>query len=332
MRRVLTAVLLTAAVVGVTAEQASAFHHTIRARCIAYYPGLYSFGYCGAPCPPPPYTFPCTYSYPKYCGPFASCYDGRVQCTTGSGGGGCFARHAAKKAYRHGYSGWGTGCGLGYGGCGYRGCAPCGYGYGCGTGCCASCGDSCGGGCSDGSCGSGGCSGGGCSNCDSGVSADTSVGPSTSTAPAIQGDEKVLYDGPADQAPKTDAPPEPEADPSASLSRGLFRLTSQTTEQRDGSTDFARGLRAYADNNMTQALEAFEAASLAEPQNALYGYYKALTMFNLQGPDAANEWLAQAVQLERENKVAQWGRRMERVQGRARLWVEQARAAGGVGR
>lgn len=316
MRRVLTAVLLTAAVVGATANQASAFHHTIRTRCIAYYPGLYSFGYCGAPCPPPPYTFPCTYSYPKYCGPFASCYDGRVQCTTGSGG--CFARHAAKKANRHGYSGYGTGCGLGYGGC-----APCGYGYGnCGGGCCASYGNSYG----------GGCSGGGCSNGDVGTSSGAPVGSSTDAGQPIQSDEKVLYDGPAESAPTNNAPPEPQADPSASLSRGLFRLTSQTSPQRDGSNDFARGLRAYMDNNMTQALEGFEAASAAEPQNALYGYYRALAMFNLQGADAANDWLAQAVQLERENPVAQWGRRMERVQGRARLWVEQARAAGGVSR
>jgi hypothetical protein len=325
---------LTAAVVGVTASEAKAFHHTIRARCIAYYPGLYSFGYCGAPCPPPPYTFPCNYSYPKYCGPFASCYDGRVTCSPGYGGGGCFARHCAKKAYRRGYSGWGTGCGLGWGGCGYGGCAPCGYrscGYG---GCCASCGDSCGSGCYGGSCGDGGCVSGGCGSggCVGGNSGGgTSVGAPATGAP-VQSDEKVLYDGPAESAPTNNAPPEPQADPSASLNRNVFQLTSQISQQRDGSTDFARGLRAYADNNMTQALEAFEAAGQAEPQNAIYSYYKALAMYNLQGADAANEWLAQAVQLERDNPISQWGRKMERVQGRARLWVEQARAAGGVGR
>ena len=304
MRRVLLAVVVAAGAIGGLAQEANAFHHVIRARCIAYYPGLYSFGYCGAPCPPPPYTFPCTWSYPKYCGPFASCYDGRVLCSTGK-------RHHCGLLCRRG--------------CGLRGCAPCGYGYGCGYDSCGSCGDcgSCGSSC--GSCG--GCgTDGGCESCNVGTSAGTDTGRSFET------DEKVLYDGPADQAPSTNTSPEPEADPSASIFQRPFRLTSAKTQQGDGSRDFSRGMQAYWDNNMTAALEAFEVAVAAEPQNALYAYYRALAMYNLHGAEAANDWLAQAVELEREQPIGQWGRRMERVQGRARLWVEQARIAGGVGR
>ena len=82
---------------------------------------------------------------------------------------------------------------------------------------------------------------------------------------------------------------------------------------------------------MTSALEAFEAAKAAEPENPLYAYYRALAMYNLYGADAANDWLAQAVTLERDTPIPHWGRRMERVQGRARIWVEQARAAAGIG-
>lgn len=336
MRRVMLAVMVAAGAVGVLAQEANAFHHKIHTRCIAYYPGLYSYGYCGAPCPPPPYTFPCTYSYPKYCGPFASCYDGRVLCSTGRHYG-CFARHAAKHAAKRFYSGCGYGCGLGYGccgGCGLRGCAPCGYGcgYACGgcgdcgsCGSCGSCGDSCGSGCSDGSCG-----GAGCQNCDSGVS---SGGGTTDGGPTMQGDEKILYDGPADKAPASTPPPNPEPDPSASIFRRPFQLTSVASQQPgDGSKDFARGLGAYRDNDMNDALQAFDASIAAEPQNALYVYYRALAIYNLQGADAANDSLATAVELERQTPVAQWGKRMERVQGRARIWIEQARAGAGIGR
>ncbi len=333
MRRVLLAVMVAAGAVGVLAQEANAFHHKIHTRCIAYYPGLYSFGYCGAPCPPPPYTFPCTYSYPKYCGPFASCYDGRVLCSTGKHHG-CFARHAAKHAAKRFYSGCGYGCGLGYGygGCGLRGCAPCGYGcrYACGG--CGDCG-SCGDGCNSGSCGGcatgGGCAiGGGCQNWETGSSAGVTEGGQSYNA-----DEKVLYDGPADKAPSTTPPPTPEPDPSASIFRRPFRLTSVASQQQgDGSKDFALGLRAYLDNNMNGALEAFEASVAAEPQNALYAYYRALAMYNLQGAEGANDSLAQAVELERQTPIAQWGKRMERIQGRARIWIEQARVAGGIGR
>ena len=314
MRRVLLAIAIAGGALLGAAQQAEAFHHVIRARCINYYPGQYSYGYCGAPCPPP-YTFPCTWSYPKYCGPWAGCYDGRVQC--GQRRHGCLG---------HGHRSWkhfaGLGCGVGYGLCGSRCCgsAACGYGY-CGGSCaslgCGGC-DSCGGG----SCGSG--------NCD--------AGSSTSSAPSggsfQSGDEKILYDGPAENAPNInhDAPPAPtpEPDSSTGIQRSPFRLTAVTESQGDGLNDYNRGMRSFRDGDMTIALEAFEAAANAEPRNALYAYYRALAMFNLQGADAANDWLTQAVQLERDKPVAGWGKRMERVQGRARLWVEQARANAGV--
>jgi len=168
-------------------------------------------------------------------------------------------------------------------------------------------------------------------NCDAG----SSTAPSASGGRSFQsGDEKILYDGPAENAPKLngDAPPAPEPQPDSStgIQRNPFRLTAVTETQGDGLNDYNRGMRSYRDGDMTVALEAFEAATAAEPRNALYAYYRALAMFNLQGPEAANDWLAQAVEMEREKPVAGWGKRMERVQGRARLWVEQARANAGI--
>jgi hypothetical protein len=311
MRRVLLAIAIAGGAMFGAARQAEAFHHVIRARCINYYPGLYSYGYCGAPCPPP-YTFPCAWSYPKYCGPWAGCYDGRVLCGQRRCGLGLCHR------------GWGhfagLGCGVGYSLCGSRCCgsAACGYGY-CGD-CCASL--SCGG-CD--SCGSG-CVGG---NCDAGAS-----GSNLPSGSFKSGDEKILYDGPAENAPKlnSDAPPAPEPQPDSStgIFRNPFRLASNSEPQGEGLDDYNRGMRAYWDGNMTAALEGFEAAVNAEPRNPLYAYYRALSMYNLQGADAANDWLAEAVELEREKPIAGWGKRMERVQGRARLWVEKARADAGI--
>ena len=304
MFRGLTAVLVAAGTVWGLADRAEAFHHVVRARCIAYYPGLYSFGCCGCPpCPPPPYTYPCVYRYPKFCGHFKSCWNGRLLCATGCRRGGLC----------------GFGCGYGCFGCGVGGCAPRGYGYcgGCGTGC-GACGSSCGA-CGDGSCGTGGCDSCGGGNCQ--------IGGGASAGRSYQTDEKVLYDGPA---PGPEQNPAPEPDPSAGIMRSPFHLASSA--QRDGSNDFARGLRAYWDNNMTDALRSFEAAAAAEPHNALYHYYRALALYNLSGAEAAGEWLQQAVELEREAPVANWGRRMERVQGRPRLWLEQARQNADLGR
>jgi hypothetical protein len=57
-----------------------------------------------------------------------------------------------------------------------------------------------------------------------------------------------------------------------------------------------------------------------------------LAYYNVAGEEAANQWLAQAVELERQAPIANFGRSMERVQGRARLWLEQARRDAGLGR
>ncbi len=314
MRRVLLAVAIAGGAILGTAHQAQAFHHVIRARCINYYPGQFSYGYCGAPCPAP-YTFPCTWSYPKYCGPWAGCYDGRVQCNNGR-------RCGLGLGTRPWRNFAGLGCGVGYGLCGSRICgsAACGYGY-CGESCaslsCNGCGTSC-----------GGSHSGGYQN---GRDIESSSNSIESGRSFRSGDEKILYDGPAENAPQlNNPPPQPQPDSSTGIRRNPFRLTAVSEPQGQGLNDYNRGLRAYWDSDMTAALEAFEQAVGAEPRNALYAYYRALAMYNLQGADAANDWLAQAVELEREKPVAGWGKRMERVQGRARLWIEQARASAGL--
>ncbi len=187
---------------------------------------------------------------------------------------------------------------------GYLSCASQ-YPYGCGYGACDGCGVGCGG-------------------CDGGCACGSSTGGPAS----FETDSKTIYDGPASGAP---ASPEPaDTDPTASTHQIGFRLAAGTS--RDGTPAYSRGLRSYWDGNMSEALRAFDAAAAAEPKNALYQYYRALTFYRLQGPAAAGDWLAQAVEMERQSPIENWGPRMERVQGRARLWVEQARHDAGLGR
>jgi tetratricopeptide (TPR) repeat protein len=79
-----------------------------------------------------------------------------------------------------------------------------------------------------------------------------------------------------------------------------------------------------------EALQAFETAANAEPTNALYRYHLALALYDLSRTEAAQEALSTAVNLERDEPIADWGKRMERVQGRGRVWVERARTAAGL--
>ncbi len=248
--------------------------------------------------------------------------------------GGCIMPYVASGYYSgYGYCGIGCGgcggCGSGCGGCGYAsyGCGACvkhprlaahkankswkRYMRGCGSciaamDCYGGCG-SCGSGCD--SCG-GGCTSGGCSSCGS----DASGG-------------EMIYDGPSN-----DAPPMPAAGPdqSASVRRPLILLAGLRNNRADGSAEFTRGLNAYRNGSLNEAARDFEAASSAEPDNALYHYYRALTMYDLYGAEAAAEAREQAIQAELREPIANWGRRMERVQGRARLWIEQARRDAGL--
>lgn len=212
--------------------------------------------------------------------------------------------------------GCGDGCGS-YGACGYGGCGnDC--GGDCGNG---GCGGDCTGGCGAGGCGNSGCagcgSGSGCSGCDGGQ-----------VIGGQQGKEEIIYDGPAGNPP---APPEPAPANEASTTReAQYRLVGQSTPS--GAAAFDRGLASFRGRSLTDALQSFEAAANAEPANAIYHYYKALTLYDLHGAEAGDVALQQAIELEQREAVPNWGKRMERVQGRSRVWIEKARREAGLAR
>ena len=252
-------------------------------------------------------------------------------------------------------------CVVGYGACGPVGCNPylgcagynCGYrpyGYGCygciarkihnhcaihrarkyglyGGGYCGGgwgdcfggCGGSCGGDCVTGGCGAGGCNSGDC------VTSGNYVTPRSVDLPS---DANIISDRTIGD---DDAPPAAVDDQSAAINRSVFRLTGLKQEDTAaGVPAFERGLTAYRGGSMNDALTAFTMASEAEPSNAVYHYYRALAMFDVAGADAAQDVLAEAVDVEKREGVKNWGKRMERVQGRSRLWVEMARRDAGL--
>jgi tetratricopeptide (TPR) repeat protein len=140
---------------------------------------------------------------------------------------------------------------------------------------------------------------------------------------APSGNGEIIYDGPV-------PPPVPQpADNSSAFNaiRRPFQLTSNQSQERDGSAAFERGVSLFRSKSYSDAISAFDGALAAEPRNALYQYYRAMSLFEVHGADAASDVLRQAVELEREQPVANWGKRMERIQGRSRVWVETARRA-----
>ena len=174
-----------------------------------------------------------------------------------------------------------------------------GYGYGSGYGACG-----------DGGFAGGGCVGGGCA---------TDAGPAYGDGMPAYSDEGIQDEYIA---------------PGSGHKALIFRRNADGVPVRlaafrrsgDGSQAFERGVEQYRDGAHQQALSAFEDATSAEPGNALYQYYQALTLYELSGPDAASDSLRRAVALERQSRVENWGRRMERVQGQKRVWIRGAPA------
>ena len=109
-----------------------------------------------------------------------------------------------------------------------------------------------------------------------------------------------------------------------------YRLVSQGAGGASGAGAFDQGLASFRARSFTNALQSFEAAATAEPNNAIYQYYRALTLFDLNGAEAGGDALRQAIELEKREAVPHWGKRMERVQGRGRVWIEKARREAGL--
>ena len=137
---------------------------------------------------------------------------------------------------------------------------------------------------------------------------------------------EVIYDG---SASPTETSPEPvQVNEARNSTSSKYHLVSNS--QRDGSIAFDKGLIAFRSRSLTSAIGDFDTALSAEPTNAMYHYYRALALYERDGAEVAGDALQQAIQLERDQPIVNWGKRMERVQGRSRIWVENTRRAAGL--
>ena len=138
-----------------------------------------------------------------------------------------------------------------------------------------------------------------------------------------QGGGDVIYNGPA--AADQPAPPADTRQRGQPRGNSQYRLVSQraTGGGNSGAAAFDQGLASFRARSFTNALQSFEAAATAEPDNAIYQYYRALTSVRPEGAEGGNEALQQAIELEKREAVPHWGKRMERVQGRGRVWIEK---------
>ncbi len=162
--------------------------------------------------------------------------------------------------------------------------------WGCGGGC-GSCGlGGCGGGCASGDCGSG------CSSCGGGgcASGDCGSGCSDCGGGSSYSTGETLTPTPA--APLApSAPTEPPPSPEPSARRAAVRQVSLST-----------------------SADAFQL------------YFDAVAQHRAGDVAGAEGTLALAVAAEQAKPVSGWGRRMERVQGTSRVWLEAGRRQAGL--
>jgi hypothetical protein len=74
------------------------------------------------------------------------------------------------------------------------------------------------------------------------------------------------------------------------------------------------------------AVDRLQSARELAPHDASPVYFLALVHARQGRTQLAEATLQAAVSIEASHPLAEWGRLMERIQGRERLWLEQARA------
>jgi len=120
----------------------------------------------------------------------------------------------------------------------------------------------------------------------------------------------------------------PAADDSTGIDHRAGSFTQLASHRKQAAADSPELRRALADvyqgdyhNALYRLSEAVERGS----QDPLTRYLLALCQYQIGDTETAAATLREAVRLEGENPIINWGRRMQRIQGRPRLWIEQAR-------
>jgi hypothetical protein len=150
--------------------------------------------------------------------------------------------------------------------------------------------------------------------------------PLTTAQPAAPA-EVTQPSEPADVVPSTaaataldvaaDTPPPPAVPPAA------------ITTEADRKTAFAalrRGRQQLEMRQYADAVLALQEVVGLQPQDPLAHYLLALAHHQNGDQTAADQHIWAGAELEQQDPIANWGRAMQRYQGRPRLWLERARA------
>lgn len=142
--------------------------------------------------------------------------------------------------------------------------------------------------------------------------------------------------GPANCPPHSSAPAAPRQSPPP-VDEPSVTPSSPNVEERDVQGEESRS--AARENHHLSGPEIRMVGQFNDParmdeaaaKNGAMHYYLLALEYRRRGEFAAAEDLLQsAIGAERRQPIARWGRLMERVQGRDRMWIERARSEAGV--
>jgi Tfp pilus assembly protein PilZ len=175
------------------------------------------------------------------------------------------------------------------------------------------------------------------------VSSGSSSGPSASGLHAGMEPSSVLTNSPAQRRLARDPAVVTPLDVE-SIRHALASIDRTPTRQRPGlanraafpsdweevsqslaATALREGRNFFQLGNYDQAMQSLQIATRLEPDNAEHHFVLAIIQYQQGLGDEAIRSVETAVALERHQPVEDWGRSMQRFQGTARVWLEDAR-------
>lgn len=188
---------------------------------------------------------------------------------------------------------------------------------------CNSCGGDCGctGGCIPMASGCGACSSGGCTSDSCGGSGSCGAGDCAGGCESCQTEwmtEPTIADPTAYASPQLESPNRSDE----VTIRSAAYLSSATLT---GSQLHSAATRAYQSGEFASAAELLARSVGFESADPVARYLLAASYYRLGKRDLADAMLDEAIALEANHPIQDWGRKMSRTQGHVRAWIEQER-------
>jgi hypothetical protein len=143
--------------------------------------------------------------------------------------------------------------------------------------------------------------------------------------PPVEGEPELAIPPEAD--PDTATPPEVDTVIRSDASNQLHHVSHDIAkcDVSEASRLFQVGLDDFRQGRWEPAAARFQDALDVAPWNAKYAYYQAVALHLAGRGYEASRALTIAVELEKQTPITDWGKSMQRVQGRPRIWLEDTR-------